>query len=97
MRETLNDGLLENVPDEMLSMLSTFSAIDFFLLDVWANSNAFAARLTAPSVMNLETYAIWIPRHTLEEEVREKGFADTLPEATTFIGYAGWLLYHNAA
>ena len=85
MRETWNDGPLDDV-----------SSITFFPPDVWANLNAFAARLTAASVLNFETYAIWILQHTLEEEVRDRVIDDNMPAAATWIAYAGWLLYHNA-
>lgn len=51
---------------------------------VWAKLTvvtASAARLIAASVLNLETYAIWVLRHMLEGEVRDKGVANTLPGA----------------
>ncbi len=57
----------------------------------------FTARLTAASVMNFETYATWILRHTLEEERREGEVDDNLPAAAMWMVYAGRLLYHNAA
>lgn len=92
MRGTWNDGPLNEILDEVGSMHSTF-----FPPNVWANLNAFAARLTAASVVNFEIYAIWILRHTLEEEVRDKAIDNNLPAAATWFAYAGWLLYHNAA
>ena len=55
MGKSWNNGAVEDISDEMLSMLS---AITFFPLDVWANLTALAARLTAASALNLETYAI---------------------------------------
>ena len=93
MRETLNDGRLENTFDEMLSM---FSAITFFFLDIRANLNGFAARLTAPSVLNLETYAILVPRHT-PEEVQDTAVDSNLVAGTRCIAYVGMYLCHNAA
>ena len=65
--------------------------------NVWANLNAFTARLTAASVSNFETYATWILRHTLEVERRDEEIDDNLPAATTWVIYAGRIIYHNAA
>ena len=58
--------------------------------------NAFTARITVASVLNFEDYAIWILRHTLEEELTNEGIDDDLPAAAMWIVYAGQIVYHNA-
>ena len=46
---------------------------------------------------NVDTYATWILRHTLEEERYQEEIEDNLPAAASWIIYAGMVLYHNAA
>ena len=88
LRETWNEGPWERNPYPGDIQLSP---------DVWTNMNAFAARLTAASVMNFETYATWTLGHTLENERWDEEIDKNLPAAAVWITYAGRLLYHNAA
>lgn len=67
-----------------------------FAPDVWANLNAFAARLTTASVSNFESYIIWLLRHTLEEERLDKELDWNIPAAATWIIYAGRFIYDGA-
>ena len=92
VRETWNLGPWQKIPDGLFYRRSTH-----FPPDVWASLNAFTARLTVASVSNFETYAIWILRHTLEEERIDAEVDDNLPAATMWIIYAGQMVYHNAA
>lgn len=47
-----------------------------FPADVRTDLNAFAARLTAASVMSFETHATWNLRHTLDEERKDEDTDD---------------------
>ncbi len=93
VRETWNRGPWEKIPEGVFR----YPGDTPFPPDVWTNLNAFVARLTAASVMNFETYATWILRHTLEEERRDGEVDGNLPAAAMWMVYTGRLLYHNAA
>ena len=86
VRETWNEAPWDRIPGE-----TPFSP------DVWASLNAFTARLTVASVKDFEIYAMWILRHTLEEERMKEEVDDNLPAAAMWIIYAGQTVYHNAA
>lgn len=98
VRESWNQGPWKKIRDGTFSYL----LYNLFSPDVWASLNAFTARITAASVLNFENYAMWILRHTLEEdrrneEERIKEVDDNLLAAATWIIYAGRIVYHNAA
>ena len=98
LRESWNDAPWEKLPDDT----PMYSGDAPFPPEVWASLNAFTARITAASVLNFEDYAMWILRHTLEEdrmneEERIEEVDDNLPAAATWIIYAGQIVYHNAA
>ena len=65
--------------------------------NVWASLNAFTARITVASVLNFETYVIWILRHSLEEERIHEEIDDNLLAAAMSIIYVGHRVYHNTA
>ena len=93
VRELWNQGPWEEIPDGIFAYRGDAP----FPPDVWASLNAFTARITVASVLNFETYAIWILRHTLEEERTNEEVDDNLPAAAMWIIYAGQIVYHNAA
>ena len=93
VKESWNQGPREEIPDGGFF----YRGDTPFPPDVWASLNAFTARLTVASVSNFETYAIWILRHTLEEERMNKEVDDNLPAAAMWIIDAGQMVYHNAA
>ena len=93
VRETWNRGPWEKIPDGTFR----YPGDTPFPTNIWTSLNAFTARLTVASVLNFETYAIWILRHTLEEERMNEEVDDNLPAAAMWIIYAGQMVYHNAA
>ena len=93
IRETWNRGPWEKLPEGTFR----YPGDTPFPPDVWSSLNAFTARLTVASVLNFDSYATWILRHTLEEEREDEEVDDNLPAATMWIIYAGKIVYHNAA
>ena len=88
-----NDAPMEERPDGLFGSRKNTP----FSPTVWASLNAFTARITAASVSNFEIYAIWVLKHTLEQERKDEEVDNNLPAATMWIIYAGQIVYHNAA
>ena len=59
--------------------------------------NAFAARLTAASVMNFKAHATCILKETLDAKMIDKYIDNNLLAAAVWIIYAGRIVYHKVA
>lgn len=96
IRETWNQGPWEKSL-EARQFIDQHWWMRPFSVDVWVRLNAFIARVTVASVLNFESFAIWLLHHALEEPRRADGLDDTLPAAATWILHAGNIIYHNGA
>lgn len=96
IRENWNQGPWEHGPD-FHEIVKQYPRMAPLSVEVWVRLNTFAAKLTVASVLNLESYAIWLLRHALEVPRRIDTLDNNIPAAATWILHAGRIIYHNAA